>query len=53
MLENSTTGYVLVDDVIDPGCKVTISNISTYIRAETKHCRLIRDGADIRVTAYK
>ena len=53
MLENSTKGYVLVDDVIYPGCKVTISNISTYIRAETKHCRLIRDGADIRVTAYK
>lgn len=53
MLENSTKGYVLVDDVIYPGCKVTISNISTYIRSETKHCRLIRDGADVRVTAYK
>ena len=53
MLENSTRGYVLIDDVIYPGCKVTISNISTYIRAETKHCRLIRDGADVKVTAYR
>ena len=53
MLENSTKGYVLVDDVIYPGCKVTVSNISMYVRNENKHCRLIRDGADIRVTAYK
>ena len=53
LLENSTKGYVQVDDVIYPGCKVTISNIATYIKTETKHCRLIRDGADIRVTGYR
>lgn len=52
MLENSTKGYVQVDDVIYPGCKITIANVSTYIRTETKHSRLIRDGADIRVTAF-
>ena len=52
LLENSTKGFVQVDDIMYPGCKVTISNISTYIREETKHCRLIRDGADLRVTAY-
>ena len=51
-LENSTGGYILVDDVIYPGCKVTVSNVTTIIRTETKHCRLIRDGADVRVTLY-
>ena len=51
-LENSTGGYVLVDDIIYPGCKVTVSNVTTFIRKETKHCRLVRDGADVRVAAY-
>lgn len=52
LLENYTNGYILVDDVIYPGCKVTISNVASFIHAETKHCRLVRDGADIRVKAY-
>ena len=51
-LENSTGGYILVDDIIYPGCKVTVSNVSTIIRKEAKHCRLVRDGADVRVTLY-
>ncbi len=51
-LENSTGGYILVDDVIYPGCRVTVSNVTTMIRKETKHCRLVRDGADVRVTLY-
>ena len=52
LLENSTKGYVQVDDVIYPGCKITIATVTTYIKKETKHSRLIRDGADVRVTAY-
>lgn len=51
-LDNSVGGYILVDDVIYPGCKVTVSNVTTFIRTETKHCRLVRDGADVRVKAY-
>lgn len=51
-LDNSEGGYILIDDIIYPGCKVTISNVTTYIRNETKHSRLIRDGADVRVAAY-
>ncbi|MCR5331011.1 MAG: FapA family protein [Lachnospiraceae bacterium] len=51
-LENSVGGYILVDDIIYPGCKVTVSNVTTFIRKETKHCRLVRDGADVRVAAY-
>jgi len=53
LLENSTKGYVQVDDVIYPGCKVTVSTVTTYIKTETKHCRLVRDGADVRVTAFR
>lgn len=52
VLDNYSNGYVLIDDVIYPGCKVTVSNVSTFIHSETKHCRLMRDGADIRVKAY-
>lgn len=53
MLSNASKGYVNVDDVIYPGCKVTVASVTTYIKAETKHCCLVRDGADIRVTAYR
>lgn len=51
-LDNSIGGYILIDDVIYPGCKVTVSNVTTFIRTETKHGRLVRDGADVRVKAY-
>ncbi|MBP5159070.1 MAG: DUF342 domain-containing protein [Lachnospiraceae bacterium] len=51
-IDAAGSGYILVDDVMYPGCKVTISNITTFIRTDTKHCRLVRDGADIRVKAY-
>ena len=51
-LESSTGGYILVDDIIYPGCRVTVSNVTTMIRKETKHCRLVRDGADVRVGLY-
>ena len=53
LLENSTKGYLQVDDVIYPGCKVTVSTVTTYIKTETKHCRLIRDGADVRVAPFR
>lgn len=52
LMENYSNGYILVDDVIYPGCRVTISNVTTFIHSETKHCRLMRDGADIRVKGY-
>ena len=51
-LDNSVGGYILIDDIIYPGCKVTVSNVSTFIRSETKHCRLVRDGADVRAKGY-
>lgn len=51
-MDNATGGYILIDEIIYPGCKVTVSNVTTYIRTETKHGRLVRDGADVRVAAY-
>lgn len=51
-IESFTKGFVLVDDVIYPGCKVTIASVTTFIHTETKHSRLVRDGADVRVKAY-
>jgi len=52
ILENCSKGYILIDDVIYPGCRVTVSNVTTFIHNESKHCRLVRDGADIRTRAY-
>lgn len=52
LLSDFSNGYVLIDDVIYPGCRVTISSVTSFIHAETKHCRLMKDGADIRVKAY-
>lgn len=45
-------GCVLIDDVLHPGCKVTISNTITYIRKPIKHSRLVKDEGEIRVKAY-
>lgn len=51
-IDCADSGYILVDDNMYPGCKVTISNVTSFIRTVTKHCRLVRDGADIRTKAY-
>lgn len=51
-IDNASSGYILVDDIVYPGCKVTIGNVTNFIRNNTKHCRLVKDGADIRVKAY-
>lgn len=52
IMESYSKGYILIDDVIYPGCRVTVSNVTTFIHKESKHCRLVRDGADIRTRAY-
>jgi len=50
-MEANKEGCIKITDTIYPGCKVTISNVSTYIKKPTQHGRLVRDGADIRVVA--
>lgn len=50
-MEGQTNGCIKISDTIFPGCRVIISNVSTYIKTPTQHGRLVRDGADIRVVA--
>ena len=52
MFNEMQGGYVLIDDVIHPGCKLIISNATTYIRTSVKHSRFVKDEGDIRVKAY-
>lgn len=42
-------GKIVIYDTAYPGVKLTISNVITYIHAETKHSAFVREGADIRV----
>ena len=50
-MNSQANGCIKISDTIFPGCRVIISNVSTYIKTPTQHGRLIRDGADIRVAA--
>ncbi len=50
-MEGRANGCIRISDTIFPGCRVIISNVSTYIKTPTQHGRLVRDGADIRVVA--
>ncbi len=51
-INESTGGCIRVEGTIYPGCKMTISGVMTFVRAESKYCRFIREGADIKMTAY-
>lgn len=44
-------GKIIVENIVYPGVKLTISSVSTYIHTETQHSAFVRDGADIRVRA--
>lgn len=49
---SKTNGSIMASEVIYPGCKVIMYNIPYYVRTELKYCRLIKDGADVKLTAY-
>lgn len=51
-IEANENGVVLVSSLLYPGVEVTIADVSMRVKHETKYCRLVRDGADIRVQAY-
>lgn len=51
-MEEQEAGCIKISDTIYPGCKVTIANVIYFIRKETIHCTLVRDGADVRVAPY-
>lgn len=48
----NSQGVIKVQSVLYPGVEVTIADIQMHIRNETKYCRLVREGADIRIQAY-
>lgn len=48
----NSNGVIKVQSVLYPGVEVTIADVQMHVRNETKYCRLVRDGADIRVQAY-
>lgn len=48
----NSNGVIKVQNMLYPGVEVTIADVQMHIRKDTKYCRLVRDGADIRVQAY-
>lgn len=52
IVDNCTGGSVCADVSMYPGCKLSISGVTGFVRTESKHCRFVRDGADVRATAY-
>lgn len=48
-IENSDGGTVKIMDIIYPGCRIIISNVSYFIKNEIQHSRFIRDKADIKI----
>ena len=48
----NSNGMVDVEGLLYPGVEVTIADVQSHIKTETRYCKLIRDGADIRVKAY-
>lgn len=52
IIDNCTDGCIRADDVMYQGVKMTIAGVTGFARNESKHCRFVRDGADIRAAAY-
>lgn len=50
-LGEQSAGKIIVENIVYPGVKMTISSVSTNIHTETQHSAFVRDGADIRVRA--
>lgn len=51
MVENKNNGVVSVTNEIYPGVKVSIGNVSSYIRDELRYVKLTKDGADIKMSS--
>lgn len=48
-IDNCTAGCIKVSDVVYPGTKMIISNVTCFIRDITHHSKFIRDRADIKI----
>lgn len=51
-IDENNGGCIKIMGTIYPGCKVTISGVTQFIRKEAQHCRLVKDKVDIRIEAY-
>lgn len=51
-IQDRMDGRVKVSNVIYPGVKLTIGNIYTYIREETKFCTAVSEHAEIKFYPY-
>lgn len=51
MVEKKNAGSVSVRNELYPGVKVSIGSVTTFIRDEFKYVRMVKDGADIRMTS--
>lgn len=49
---NYENGSIKIIDTIYPGCKLVISGVTQFVRDVTKHCRFVREGAEIKMTYY-
>lgn len=50
-VDNKNNGFVEVTNELYTGVKISIGNVSTYIRDELKFIKLIKSGADIKMSS--
>lgn len=50
-LNKKDNGRIIAENIVYPGVKMTISNVSNAIKSEVQHSAFVRDGADIRIRA--
>lgn len=50
-LNKKDNGRIIAENIVYPGVKMTISNVSNTIKSEVQHSAFVRDGADIRIRA--
>ena len=50
-VDRRNDGEIIVRNIVYPGTKVTIGNAKQYIRDEMKFVKMIKDGADVKLTS--
>ena len=51
MVENKNNGVVIVNKELYPGVKVSIGSVSTYVKEEISYVKLVKNGADIKMSS--
>ncbi len=50
-VENKNSGFIKVSNELYPGVKVSIGNVSTYVRDELSYVKMEKKGADIKMSS--